>query len=325
MKLNYFLIAFVLYTVCCIACSFDQQDGRRADEGIFIPDSSKIPDDKFGAMVKYGRELMLNTAYYIGPDGINGQYTGNKMNCTNCHQMAGTKPYSLNLVKTLEKYPQYRAREGRVLSLEERVNNCVTRPHSGKPLPFDGKEMIAILSYLRWINNALPDSIGTFKGEGFLSIELPKRAADPEKGRLVYQARCQRCHGVDGQGVMDLKDVTYIYPPLWGRDAYQPGSSMHRVLVQARWLKANMPYDSARWDKPVLTDEEAMDVAAFVNHDEIHSRPNPKNFDYPFAEDKAIDYGRGPYADTFSEAQHKFGPYPPIIDFWKKRNPKFKW
>ena len=83
-------------------------------------DTTKIPHDKYGDDVRYGRELMLHTAYYIGPDGINGKYLGNKMNCTNCHQNAGTKPYSLNLVTSFRNYPEYRAREGRVLSLAER-------------------------------------------------------------------------------------------------------------------------------------------------------------------------------------------------------------
>jgi thiosulfate dehydrogenase len=324
-KLKY--IPLLLLPILFIACNQTEQPGTNNttidNESLFMPDTLKIPDGKYGDMVKYGRELMLNTAYYIGPEGMNGHYTGNKMNCTNCHQQAGTKPFALNLVRSHEMYPQYRAREGRVLSLAERVNNCVMRPHNGKPLPFDGKEMVALLSYLRWINSEVPDSIN-FKGDGFVHIDLSSRAASPEKGQKIYQARCQRCHGAQGEGVMAMNEVTYTYPPLWGANAYQPGSSMHRILVHARWIKANMPYDSAKWDKPVLTDEEALDVAAFINDDRIHERPNPKTLDYPFPKDKAIDYGKGPYADTFSEAQHKFGPYQPIVDYWTKRKPNFK-
>jgi thiosulfate dehydrogenase len=123
-------------------------------DSLFHLDTSKIPDGKYGEAVKYGRELMLHTAYYIGPNGINGKYLGNKMNCTNCHQDAGTKPYSFNLMVSFRKYPQYRAREGKVLSIAERVNNCITHPHLGKPLPLDSKEMIAFISYLKWISDS---------------------------------------------------------------------------------------------------------------------------------------------------------------------------
>ena len=83
-----------------------------------------------------------------------------------------------------------------------------------------------------------------------------------------------------------------------------------------------MPFDSARYDKPVLTDQQALDVAAFVNDDRIHKRPNPKTFDYPHPEEKAIDYATPPFADKFSAEQDKFGPYKPIIDYWKAQGLK---
>lgn len=289
-----------------------------------FPDTMQIPEGKFGEAVRYGRALFINTAYYIGPNGINGKYTGNKMNCTQCHQQAGTKPFSFNLVKTHERYPMYRAREGTVLSLAERINNCVTRPHNGIPVPLESKEMIAMLSYLKWINEKAPKETW-MEGEEGVEISFPGRAADPERGKLLYTLRCKRCHGAEGEGKMDLAGIAYQYPPLWGPDAYQPGSSMHRVIKQAQWIKANMPYDSATWQKPVLTDEDAFDIAAFVNDDRIHKRPDIVNQDYPYAEDKAIDYGKGPYVDTFPELQHKFGPYGPIVSYWKSKglNPRF--
>ncbi len=328
MKRN--ISVFILLILSCILVYwlYTNKKVHTADEekeqaNICIPDTSKIPNNKFGDMVKYGRDLMLNTAYLIGPEGKNAQYLGNKMNCTNCHQDAGTKPFSFNLIRSHENYPQYRAREGRVLSLAERVNNCVMRPHSGKALPLDSKEMIAFLSYLKWINEQSGKKL--FLGESNLKITFPNRAADPEIGKVLYAKHCQRCHSENGEGVMNAENTTYTYPPLWGKYGYQPGSSMHRIIKQAQWLKANMPHDLAKWDKPVLTDEEALDIAAFVNNDDIHSRPNPSTFDYPFPEEKAIDYGKGPYADGFTAQQHKYGPYQPIIDYWEKLGQKARY
>jgi len=286
-----------------------------------FPDTLNMPKSKLGEAVRYGRDLFLFTAYYIGPEGVNGKYTGNKINCTHCHQWAGTKPFSFNLMKSHNRYPMYRAREGKVLSLAERINNCVTRPHNGIPLPLDSKEMIAMLSYLKWINETVPKD-KWMTGEEALPVEFPAKASNPEKGSRLYVERCSRCHGANGEGRMNADSVSFLYPPLWGDQAYQPGSSMHRVIKQAQWIKANMPFDSAKWDKPVLTDEEAFDIAAFVNDDRIHSRPNPATLDFPFPEDKAIDYGKGPYIDTFSEAQHKFGPYEPIMQYWKNKGLK---
>ena len=287
------------------------------EEYVFV-DSTAMPADKFGEMVQYGRELMTKTAYYIGPEGVNGKYLGNKMNCTNCHQDAGTKPFSFNLMSSHENYPQYRAREGKVLTLAERVNNCVMRPHNGKPLPLDSREMVAFLAYLKWINSGVPKG-KPFKGAKNLEVKLPATAANPAHGKVLYEANCARCHGKDGEGLMRDDNITYTYPPLWGAKSYQPGSSMHRVIKQAQWLKANMPYDKVALGKPFLSDEEAMDIAAFVNNDELHKRPGVSNFDYPHAGEKAIDYDRAQFVDTFSSAQHKYGPYKPIIDYWKAK------
>lgn len=284
-------------------------------------DTTLIPNDKFGESVRYGRELMINTAVLIGPDGSAGKYLGNKMNCTNCHQDAGTKAFSFNLMSSHDNYPQYRGREGKVLTLAERINNCVMRPHNGKPLPLDSKEMVAFLSYFKWISSFVPKDT-PFKGAKNLHVSFPDVAANPQHGQLLYQDNCSRCHGPNGEGQWNADKTTYIYPPLWGSTAYQPGSSMHRVIKQAEWLKNNMPYDKAMPGKPFLTDADALDIAAFVNNDLIHPRPNPKSFDYPHAEEKAIDYDHGPFADTFSIAQHKFGPYPPIVEYWKGKGMK---
>lgn len=284
------------------------------------PDTSTIPDDEFGEMVRYGRSLVLNTAYYMGPEGAVRKNLGNKMNCTNCHLDAGTRPYGLNFFSTHARYPQYRARENRILTLAERVNNCIERPHNGIAIPLDSKEMIAIVSYMKWLSENVPTGTRV-KGDDGIALVYPNRPADPAHGEQVYATNCASCHGKEGQGLYNLDSTTYTYPPLWGAHSYEKGSSMHRVLKAARFIKANMPHKQASWDKPVLTDEEAIDVAAFINDDRIHSRPvKGGGENYPNTARKPIDYDEGPFPDTFSAFQHKFGPYQPIIDYHEKKN-----
>jgi thiosulfate dehydrogenase len=283
-----------------------------------VPDTSTIPHDEFGEMVRYGRNLIINTAYYIGPEGKVGKYLGNKMNCTNCHQDAGTKPYAFNFYSTHARYPQYRARENKILSLSDRVNNCIERPHNGKHLPLNGKEMIAMISYIKWLGEKVPVN-GHVKGDGPVKIDFPARAADPSKGELVYKRECISCHGANGEGKMKADNVCYEYPPLWGDKSYQSGSSVHRLIKMAPFVYANMPYKIANYNNPKLTIEEAYDVVAFINNDTIHKRPVPvNNKDYASLNHKPIDYDKGPYIDFFSESQHKYGPYKEIIDYYKK-------
>ncbi len=320
------VLSALFITVCCIAaCNTEPQkpDIAKDTDTLFTPpDTSTIPHDAFGDMVRYGRDLIINTAYYIGPEGTKGHYLGNKMNCGNCHLDAGTRPYGLNYFSAHARYPQYRGREDRILSLAERINNCIERPHNGNPLPLDSKEIEAMVCYMSWMAQGVP--IGRHvPGDDAIELELPDRAADPVRGEQVFMQQCASCHGKDGEGQFTYDSVTYTYPPLWGRYGFEKGSSMHRIIKAAQFIKANMPYQIAYWNKPVLTDEQALDVAAFINDDRIHTRPDKGKegvVSYPNTMQKPLDYDEGPYLDTFSAEQHKFGPYKPIIKYYKEHN-----
>jgi thiosulfate dehydrogenase len=204
--------------------------------------------------------------------------------------------------------------------MSERVNNCIERPHNGKPLPLGGEEMRAIVSYIKWVGEKYdPDK---HRGYGLSDIAFDSLRADPRRGEKTYEIHCQSCHQKDGQGQMNLENTTYVYPPLWGPKSYQEGSSMHRVIKAARFIKANMPNLKTSYDKPLLTDQEALDVAAYINDGSIHPRPLPKMLNYPNFETKPIDYFKGPYLDGFSEDQHTFGPWTEIVAFYKGRGLK---
>ena len=121
---------------------------------------------------------------------------------------------------------------------------------------------------------------------------------------------CQRCHGADGQGILSETGDGYLYPPLWGPHSFNNAAGLFRLSSLAGFVKNNMPFDEATWKNPVLTDEQAWDVADFVA-----SQPRPqKSFpcDWMDVSKKPFDFPFGPYADNFSERQHKYGPFQPI-------------
>ena len=79
-----------------------------------------------------------------------------------------------------------------------------------------------------------------------------------------------------------------------------------------------MPFKQASHTDPQITNEEAWDVAAYVN-----SQPRPLrdlSKDWPDISKKPIDHPFGPYSDGFTEQQHKYGPFIPIIEARKKMN-----
>ncbi|HMP31231.1 MAG TPA: c-type cytochrome, partial [Saprospiraceae bacterium] len=147
------------------------------------------------------------------------------------------------------------------------------------------------------------------EGSGLKDLAYLDRAADPILGQKVYVEKCQLCHLANGEGILADNGREYVYPPLWGKNSYNDGAGLYRITFFAKYVKYNMPFGVTH-ENPQLTDEEAWDVAAFVN-----SQPRPhinaKN-DWPDISKKPIDHPFGPYADQFSENQHKFGPWKPI-------------
>jgi thiosulfate dehydrogenase len=259
-------------------------------------------------MVMYGEELIAHTGIYFGPEGSVRQIS-NGMNCQNCHLDAGTRPWGNNYGAVYSTYPKFRARSGTVEDIYKRVNDCFERSLNGKSIDTGSREMQAIYAYMKWLGRDVP------KGKKPYSTGLPvlpymNRAADPEKGKSVYINYCQSCHGQNGEGILNVDKKSYQYPPLWGDHSYNDGAGLYRITRFASYVKSNMPFNQATHEMPKLSDEEAWDVAAFVN-----SQPRPhrdQSGDWKDFTKKSIDEPFGPYDDGFSEKQHKYGPYPPI-------------
>jgi len=275
------------------------------------PDISTVGDDPFGKLVKYGHRLFTNAANEIGPvvSDASKRLAGNNLACGNCHLQAGTQAYAMPLTGVWGQFPQYRAREGAVVTLEERINGCMQRSMHGRALSLDSREMKAFSAYMRWLSEGVPDG-AKLLGAGTLQIKEPMRAADPGRGAEIYTQVCAACHGPDGLGQRTQNGLGYQFPPLWGPDSYNNGAGMSRLLTAAAYAMHNMPVGT-RFDVPVLTDEQAYDVAGYIVG---HDRPKKENLDddFPIRLQKPIDTPYGPYADAFPAEQHLLGPFGPI-------------
>jgi thiosulfate dehydrogenase len=85
---------------------------------------------------------------------------------------------------------------------------------------------------------------------------------------------------------------------------------MDRLITAANFGHANMP-QGADYLNPVLSTVDAWDVAAFVVS---QPRPHKEGLekDFPALALKRGDTPYGPYQDSFSVEQHKYGPFEPI-------------
>ncbi len=269
-------------------------------------------------MVIYGEELIANTSKYFGPHGSVAAMT-NGMNCQNCHLSAGKKTWGNNYSAVFSTYPKFRERSGATETIYKRVSDCFERSLNGTAPDSNGKEYQAIYAYIKWLGKDVRKGERP-PGSGIEKLSYLNRAADPEKGKAVFIAQCQSCHGASGAGQLSLDGTSYEYPPLWGDHSYNTGAGLYRLSTFAGYIKSNMPFKQATHENPKLTTEEAWDVAAYVN-----SQPRPAkdlSRDWPDISKKPFDHPFGPYTDGFTEAQHKYGPYQPILA--KKQEPAKK-
>lgn len=222
-----------------------------------------VPAGELGEAVRLGEHLVRETGAYAKP------YVGNGLSCASCHLDVGRRANSAPFTGVYAVYPQYRARSGEVATLEDRVNECFQRSMNGKPLPYDSKEMRALIAYMAWTSQGVPVG-GPAKGLGIAKIQA-SRKPDLEKGRVAYAANCAACHGQQGEGAG-------AFPPLWGARSFNVAAGMARLNTAAAFIKWNMPQGR----EGTLSNDEAYDIAAFVL-----SHPRP---DYPA---KAHDWPKG--------------------------------
>lgn len=283
---------------------------KKRAERWHAPDTLSIPRGSEGKLIAYGRELVRHTSVYLGPNG-KVMHTSNGMNCQNCHLEAGTKFYGNNYSAVASTYPKHRDRSGTVESIEKRVNDCIERSLNGNAIAEESREMRAIVSYIKWVGKDVERKISP-EGVGLFQVPYLDRAADTVKGKVVYRKQCERCHGQAGVGVIAENKLEWKYPPLWGENSFNVGAGLYRLSRLAGYVKVNMPNDLATVEQPVLSDEEAWDVSAY-----IISLPRPTkdlSKDWPDIKTKPVDHPFGPYANQFSETQHKYGPFKPIAE-----------
>lgn len=234
------------------------------------PDTSELDHSEESELIRYGRELIANTSFYLGPKGTVASIT-NGMNCQNCHLDAGTKAWGNNYGGVYSMYPIYRDRSGTEETIFKRVSDCIERSLNGKAPDTTSREMQAIQKYIQWLGKDVPHKTKP-PGAGLKELDFLNRAADTLKGKQVFIAKCQRCHGVNGEGVRNPNSGSYyVYPPLWGEYSYNTGAGLFRLTRFAAYVKFNMPFDLKA--DTVLSVEEAWDVAAFVNS---QKRPHKK-------------------------------------------------
>lgn len=248
------------------------------------PPRDGIPADRMGEAIRLGEAIFTGT--FSHP--VSARYVGNTQTCGGCHLDAGRLAGSAPLWAAWVAYPAFRAKNQRINTIAERIQGCFTysmnAPASaaGQAPEIDSETLIALQSYIYWLASGAPTGDKDMAGRGYPALEPQDQGFDPERGALVFRDRCALCHGSDGQGTWARGEL--LFPPLWGAQSYNWGAGMHRIDTAAAYIKQNMPLGPTQR----LSDQQAWDVAAFVNAQE---RPQDPRYNGNLAETTARYHG----------------------------------
>lgn len=230
------------------------------------PAESSLGHDPVSRSIRRGLALVTATRDSLP------LHVGSQLRCVSCHLDNGRRAFAMPWVGVYGRFPQYRSRSGRVIRLEERINDCIRRSLNGTALPVEGDDMRDIVSYISWLSRGTVSG-ARLRGTGIDS--LAPLTPDTTRGRVAYGQQCARCHGPAGEGMLG-RGLINAGPPLWGAGSFNIGSGMARVRVMAAFVYRHMPIDMPG----IVSTQNAFDVAAFVG-----SRPRPdfpgKELDWP--------------------------------------------
>jgi len=221
------------------------------------PPEAAIPDGPYGELVRLGQSIFEDTPKYGAP------YAGNTLSCRNCHLDRGRDPKSSPMWAAYVHYPEYRKKDGLVNTIQMRIQGCFRYSQNGTVPEADSRELTALVTYFYWMASGLPVGVKP-RAAGYPKLDAPKEPPSPERGAKVYASSCAMCHGEDGLGRSG--GAQQVFPPLWGPQSFNWGAGMHQVDRAAGFIKTSMPFGAGG----TLTDQQAWDVAAYVN-----SRPRP--------------------------------------------------
>jgi len=235
----------------------------RAVDWYAVPDVVKLKESPENDLIRYGHALIVDTAGQIGKyaEDADKRYAGNDLSCVNCHLNAGLQPFAAPFVSTFATFPMMV--DDQVITLTERINGCMRRSMNGKNLPVSGREMEAIIAYIKYLGHNTPQGVRV-RGMGLLTLQDAPAAPDATRGETVYAKLCASCHKPDGQGERKASPAAgYSIPPLWGDDSFNAGAGMAKLAYAAAYIRANMPF-TINYEDPVLNLQQAWDVAAFM-------------------------------------------------------------
>lgn len=236
--------------------------------GLIEPDCARKFDEKgwpTGNNAPYvvkGCNLVVNPRGHMSGPISRLWPTG--LSCQSCHRDAGDRPNAASISHGAVALPHMMTSMSQPIRFDRRVLMCFARSLDSLDLGLDAPELIHINVYANWLAQKEKLPIGVLPpGRGIpLLFDALGKGQSFLAGERVYRSYCQPCHGFAGNGG-GVPFNGRVPPPIAGPESFTRAASTADPFRLAGFVQANMPPGATK-DHPVLTDQQALDVAAYL-------------------------------------------------------------
>ncbi len=202
-----------------------------------------------------------------------------KMNCTSCHLEGGTKEYAMHVGDGVVSYPGVYSSNNIVYTNRMRVARCYAHSINEILYGANSEYYKLITLYMAWVAEKSHIPIGAQRvSRGIQNVRgTAARHSSNMAGQKAYINKCQRCHGQAGYGIDRYKNTPDFYPPpINGSEAFIHAATLANPSRFASFILNNMP-QGATHDFPLITEQEALDIAEFISVQTRPSAPGTSN------------------------------------------------
>lgn len=192
-------------------------DGRRSGYTYAAAETRAMQDDEFAnpgtIWIEKGAELWRTS------DGESGQA------CASCHQAAADSMRGVGA-----RYPVFAPELGKLINLEQRINQCRSERMNAAPWPWESEALLAMTTYVRHQSRGMPVS----------PVVDGPAAPFFEAGRTLYHTRrgqldmaCIHCHEMNSGNMLRAQRLSQGMSngfPTY-RLKWQTVGSLHRRII----------------------------------------------------------------------------------------------
>ena len=104
----------VLTALTLVISLFSSLYADEKDKFFTPPSYNEIHNDEYGEIVKWGRDIFINTQEH------GKRYVGNGLNCSSCHLNEGKKAYAAPMWAAYGMYPVYKNDAHKVVQINQK-------------------------------------------------------------------------------------------------------------------------------------------------------------------------------------------------------------